>query len=214
MDEFKSKFMSAFEQNNKDKCIELSLEHLSNNTINIPSLYEDILTPALYSIDKCTEEGCIWKEHVKTSIVRAVIECVYPNIIKFKKNISPNGIKVVLACPEKEHHEIGLRMMSDFFTLNGYESIYIGSNTPRDQVCIAISQNIPKYVAISVTDYYLLFEAQKMIKKIRSNYGSSIKIIVGGLAFKNNSDSIKDIGGDIFLNSFKDIENLRKEEIK
>ncbi len=215
MEKYKLEFMNYFNNNNKDECVNFTLNGIINNFFTIPQLYEDILTPALYSIDECPEndQDCIWQEHVKTSIVKTVIECVYPEIIKQKKEIKQLGIKVVLACPEQEYHEVGLRMISDFFTLNGYESVYIGSNTPRDQVSLAIEKETPKYAAISVTDYYLLFETQKLIKEIRRKSKDSIKIILGGSAFQKNMNSFNLIGGDIYLKSYGDIVKLKEDDL-
>lgn len=215
MEKYLSDFMTYFNKKEKDACVNFALDGIKRNNFNIPDLYENILRPALYSIDKCDnkDNDCIWKEHLKTSIVRTIIEALYPHIIELKKEIKPLGIKVLLACPEREYHEIGLRMMSDFFILNGYESIYIGSNTPRDQVSIAISQENPKYAAISVTDYFLLFETKKLVAEIRKTSTKDIKIILGGNAFKKNLHSFELIGGDIYLKSYKDIVNLRKEDL-
>jgi methanogenic corrinoid protein MtbC1 len=104
-------------------------------------------------------------------------------------------------------------MISDFFTLNGYEAIYIGSNTPRKQVSIAIKKENPKYAALSITDYYLLFETQKLVKEIRSESKNNIKIILGGSAFKKNMNSFELIGGDIYLKSYSDIVKLKEDDI-
>ncbi|MDF2675942.1 MAG: cobalamin B12-binding domain protein [Bacillota bacterium] len=216
MEEFKKTFMTYFEANNKDMCVELTIKSLHKNAITIPDLYEKVLRPALYSIDDCVDKdnGCIWKEHVKTSIIKTVIESIYPFVIKLKKHVEPLNIKVIFVCPEKEYHEIGLRMMSDFFNLNGYDTIFIGTNSPRDQIITAILFSNPKYIAISVTDYYLLFEAQKMIQKIKSTYDKNIIVIVGGLAFKHNLDSVSIIGGDIYLETYEDVVSLAKEDLK
>lgn len=214
MKNYKDEFMLLFEKLDKDECVRFAINGLNNNYFTIPELYEGILGPALYAIDECINDDndCIWREHVKTAIIRTVIESIYPYVIEIKRIITPFNHKVVLACPEKEYHEIGLRMMSDFFELNGYESIFIGSNTPREQVCVAISQNNPKYVAIGITDFYLMFEAKKLITRIRSKYENKIKIILGGSAFINNPSAVTEIGGDLYLTSFNDIASLAKED--
>ncbi|HAE43909.1 MAG TPA: cobalamin-binding protein [Clostridiales bacterium] len=214
MKKHKDAFMKLFEQFKKDDCVRFALNGLNNNDFSIPELYENILGPALYAIDECdnNDNDCIWREHVKTAIVRTIIESIYPYVIEKKRNIASLNHKVVLVCPEKEYHEIGLRMMSDFFDLNGYESVFIGSNTPRDQVCVAISQNNPKYVAIGITDFYLMFEAKKLIARIRSQHSDRIKIILGGTAFHKNPSAVSEIGGDLYLASYNDIKNLAKED--
>lgn len=209
--DYKRAILEALKEEKKDLCINLSLESIEKNIYTIPDLYENVLKTGLYSIDDCSGDDCIWKEHIKTSIVRTVIECLYPHVIKLKKIAKPTNKKVVLACPEKEYHEIGLRMIDDFFNILGYETIFIGANTPKTQVLNAVIRTKPDYLAISVTDYYLLFEAQKMIQLI-INVNKEIKVIVGGNAFKENTDSISSIGGDIFIESFEDLIKLRDGE--
>lgn len=202
-------FVKAFNEEDKDKCVSLALKAVENNEIDIPFFYEQVLKRALYSIDECTSNDCIWREHRKTSIIRTVIECMYPYVLKLKNENKSINKKVILACPEKEYHEIGLRMIDDFFQINGYETVFIGTNTPKDQVLNAVLSFKPDYLAISVTDYYLLFEAQKIIDLIKEN-ASHVKIIVGGRAFKNNYEAIEAIGGDIYLETYADIKNLKE----
>ena len=62
------------------------MELLENKEISIIELYENVLTMALYDID-CQEGDieCIWKEHVQTSIVRTIVELVYPYVLKEKE---------------------------------------------------------------------------------------------------------------------------------
>ena len=157
--DYKEALLKSLEEENKDKSVKLALEALNTGKITIPFLYEEILKPSLYNIDECKDDDCIWKEHVRTSIVRTIIEVAYPYVIEQKQGVVSNGLKVLLVCPEKEYHEIGLRMMADFFSLNGYEAIYIGTNTPKEQVLYAVNRLEPDYLALSVTDYYQIGRA-------------------------------------------------------
>ena len=204
-------FMEHFEKKDKDACVEFILKGLDEGLFTLPQLYEEILTPALFTIDECQneDEGCIWNEHVKTGIVKTIIDAIYPKVIDIKRITEPLGIKILLACPERELHDVGLRMMADLFAMEGYEPIFVGANTPRDQVSIAIQIEKPKYVAISVTDHYHLSEAKKLIEHIRCSHGSSIAIILGGRAIKNNQELFNTLDGDLFMDSYADIIKLR-----
>lgn len=210
--DYNLEFLKAFDEDNKDRCVEIALQSIESGSYSIPFLYEEVLKNALYSIDECKDEDCIWKEHVKTAIVKTVIDSLYPQIIKLKKQATPTNQRVVLACPEKEYHEVGLRMIDDFFSILGYDTIFIGTNTPKNQVLNAVKKTKPDYLAISVTDYYLLFEAQKLIQKVKK-FDAGIKIIVGGRAFKQNYSLIKEIGGDYYLEFFQDFLRLREGEL-
>ena len=134
---------------NREKAVTLSLSLLENESITIHDLYEKVLKSALYSID-CQEldKECIWKEHVTTAIVRTIIEVSYPYLLKEKKNVVSNGKKVIVVCPSEEYHEIGARMVHDYFSLNGFESTMIGANTPLSVILDAVEFVKPDFVAV------------------------------------------------------------------
>lgn len=205
-------FMEHFDNNDKDSCVNFAKKGVADGSFTLPLLYEEVLTPALFSIDLCQGEdkGCIWDEHVKTGIVRTVIESLYPDVIELKSRSAPLGIKVLLVCPEKELHDVGLRMMSDLFSIEGFDVVFIGANTPRDQVSNAIQIERPKYVAISVTDHYHLSETKKMIEEIRSDHGNGISVILGGRAIKSNMSLFQSLDGDVFMDSYADIIKLKE----
>ena len=214
MIKYYNEFIKIFNANNKDECLYYCIEGIEEGKFTIPELYEEILMPALYNIDTCpkTDPGCIWKEHLKTGIVRTIVEGIYPYVIKLGRKQERVNKKIILVNPEKEYHELGLRMISDFFQINGYETIFVGTNTPRSQIYEAIRSEKPDYIAISVTDYYLIFEAKKIIEGIKENCKKDIKVILGGQAFKKNRHLVEEIGGDIYLETYKDVVNLRKGE--
>ena len=57
-------------------------------------------------------------------------------------------------------------MVHDYFTLNGFDSTFIGANTPVDVIVDSIEYTNPDYVAISVTNLYNIVNAKKIIEKI------------------------------------------------
>lgn len=214
MTTYYEKFIELFSKNKKDQCVLSAMEEVQSGRVSIPDLYEDVLQKALYSIDGCSRDnpGCIWDEHVKSSIIRTIIEGLYPTVIRIGKKAKKTGKKIVLACPEREYHEIGLRMMSDFFQINGYDVIYVGSNTPRTQIWEVVRTEKPDYLGISVTDFYLLSEANKTLIRIKEECTKDIKIILGGQAFKKNPHIIDLIHGAIYIEDYKDVVSLRKGE--
>lgn len=214
MNEYYDEFIKIFNTNNKDECLFYCIEGIEKGKFTIPELYEGILMPALYNIDKCpvTDPGCIWKEHLKTGIVRTIVEGIYPYVIKLGREQVKVNKKIILVNPEKEYHELGLRMTSDFFQINGYDTLYVGTNTPRMQICEAIRSENPDYLAISVTDYYLIFEAKKIIQRVKEDCKRDIKVILGGQAFKKNRHLVDEIGADLYLESYEDVVKLREGE--
>ncbi len=214
-----NQFLEYLLNENKKKAVNFILSKLKNKEIDIITLHSEIMTPALNTMF-CDIENkhseCIWKEHIRTSIVRTIIECSYPYIIKEReeKGIKKKDDKVIVVCPSEEYHEIGARIVVDFFTLLGFDTIFIGANTPRNEIEAAIELINPKYVAISVTTYYNLVEAEKAINFIREKAKFTGKIIVGGTAFINNPEIYKKIGADLLIQTFDDIKQLTEGESK
>lgn len=208
-----NEFVSLLEIEDKENAVNLILSLLEDGKIDIVTLYTDVLAPSLnnmvYNVEK--DEGCIWKEHVRSSIIRTIVECCYPYVIKEKAYKDTNSGKVIVICPPDEQHDIGARMVSDFFTLCGYDTIFVGSNTPKNEFLNAINFVNPKYLAISVTNYYNLVAVKDTIEKIRNSTNNKLKILIGGHAIVDNQEALKNIDADMVINNFNDIRNLQKE---
>lgn len=201
-------------EEDKEHSLELCLDAIKNRDISVVELYESILVPALNSIIDEYDldvENLIWKEHVRSGIIRTIIECAYPYVLKERDELGHrNKHSVIVMCPQYEDHELGARMVSDFFTIAGYNTTFIGANTPEDSLLKAIKTILPTYVCISVTNHYNLVATKKTIEKIKKHIDFDIKFILGGSAFGSNPNMYKEVGGDMVLKNFQDILNLDK----
>lgn len=204
----------ALKEENRGLAMELCLTALDEKTISIMDLYQDILGPALNSIIQeydGDEDNLIWKEHVRSGIIRGIIEASYPFVLKEAAEIGREMKEsVIVMCPRYEEHEIGARMVSDFYTIAGYKSTFIGANTPEKTILKAIETIRPGIISISVTNYYNLVALKKTIDEIKNNFNYPIKFVVGGYAFNKNINAYKEVGADIQLKSFKDVLDLDK----
>ncbi len=205
-------FLKLAEAEDREKCVSWALEKVVSKELDILTLYSEILAPALNDM-KCKDEEaaiCIWKEHVRSSIVRTVIESCYPLVLKERaaRGAKNTGVRAVVVCPSEELHEIGARMVADFFTLCGYEVTFVGANTPLDDFLAAIEVVRPRYICVSVTNHYNLVAARKVITRIRAKAGKDATIVVGGRAFRRNPETAREMGADLLLDSFEDIRKL------
>lgn len=213
--EFYDEFKALLEDEDKEACIDWALKKLESGDIGVVDLYASVLTPALNSI-VCKEEDeamCIWNEHVKTNIVRAIVECAFPYVVKARNDQSPEpkNTLVLVLCPPDELHDLGARMVADYFTIAGFKATFIGSNTPQKAILAAIKTTQPRFVAISVSNPYHVFKTQKIIAEIKSVGNEGLEIILGGSALKNKPELFKQLDGDRHLNDFNDIMNLGGE---
>lgn len=203
----------AIIKNDKTKAVELAISMLESKEISIVSLYQDVLSPALSEIDQCTEEEskCIWKEHIRTNIVRTIIESAYTYVAKYvdENNVKRLKQKALVVCPTDEYHEIGARMATDFLMMTGYDVKYIGANTPLDVIVSAVEVENPTVLAVSVTNLYHLSAAKHMIDRIRE-LKPNIKIYAGGQAF-SSMKAFEELKPDKVLYSFDDFLKASKE---
>jgi methanogenic corrinoid protein MtbC1 len=214
MKELYEEFLKQLEKGDKEKSVAIALKQLEEGSLKVHELYEDILAPALNSIGNEDEAQSIgvWEEHFRSSVVRTIIECCYPYSLKERdrQGIVRNGQRVIVICPEGEYHDIGARMAADYFTLAGFDAVFIGSSTPKGEFINMIETLKPQYVALSVISYYNLVSAKKTIESIHAKFGSSIRILAGGHVFFRNPEAISEIGADALVNTYEEIMNLGK----
>lgn len=214
LDNMKEEFRGLLESESREDCIRFAIEGLSSGRFDVPTLYTGILGPVLSESEVCSlaDQDCIWREHVKSAITRSVIECCYPHVAREARKVTQKGASVLVLCPEKEYHELGARMVTDFFLLNGWQAQFAGANTPRAQIRAAVARMNPAIVAVSISDFYNLVEAGKAIEGLRAlleeKGWDSTRIYVGGGAFASNPDAYKALGADGLLTTYEDIRRL------
>lgn len=198
-------FIKILKEKDRIKAINYIDEQIEKGT-SIVEIYEKILAPSLYLVgeDIENEQLKIWEEHVISSIVRTIVEYLYP-IVDNKKAATINK-KALILCPSEEFHDLGARMVNDFLTLLGFETIFIGSNTPLSDFIYSIEITKPDLVAISVTNYYNLVTLKKTIEEVRK-LNHKFKIVVGGSAFINNCHL--ETGADYCAATYSDLEKIK-----
>lgn len=210
MEELYKEVLFALQAEDKKRAVTLCLDALKNNQISVVDLYEKILSPGLASVvDEYPKvEDLIWREHVRSGIIRTIIESAYPYILEQQKE--PIGEKVLVVCPEFEEHELGARMVSDFFRLEGFDTTFIGARTPVNTILKAIEIVQPKYVVISVTNFYNFVSVKKTIEEIREKAAHDLTFILGGRAISANPNAVDFTGADLSLNGYEEIQQLRE----
>lgn len=121
-----------------------------------------------------------------------------------------------MVCLEEEHHELGARMSSDYLTLLGFDSFFIGANTPKNEIVNAIETLQPDVVCISVTNYFHLTRLHTLtdmlaksdvgyISKASTTDEKVYKLVVGGYAVHHSSNVASLVKADYLIDSFQDL---------
>jgi methanogenic corrinoid protein MtbC1 len=148
---------------------------------DLRNLYENLVQRALYEIGERWERGLVSvaTEHLATLITESLLNLIYPRLFSL-----PRGDQsAVVACVASEFHQIGGKMVADFFELNGWRGYFMGANTPARNLLNFIQEKRLDVVALSLTVYSGLDVLLGLVGEIRSQF-PSVPILVGGQAFR------------------------------
>lgn len=179
-------FLDGLLSGNRVVCSNIVNELIENN-ISIINIYEKVIKKALYDIGELWEYNkiSVATEHLSSAICSAILNEHYFFIVSKQKR----DRKVLMACVEKEHHEIGVKMISDIFEMNGWKSYFLGAKTPTADL-ISLAKTIsPDIIAVSLSIYFHLPELEKLIRLFRQEF-SEIPILVGGQAFRHGGQDV------------------------
>ena len=207
-------FRDALAAMDKPSCVTLSLNALESGEADIVTIYEQVLAPTLNTMTDASVDQTlyIWQEHVRSSIVRSIIEACYPYLLKVlaRDGIRLDKGKVVIVSPTDEYHELGARMGADFFNLAGYQTIFVGANTPKNEVLNGIRHELPDYVVINVVNYYNAFKVKPIVDEILLA-APGVRILGGGYAFRQEPALAHQLGLHGVIDTMADILALKGE---
>ena len=189
-------YVEAVLQGNRDAANTLIMS-AADEGVGIGDIYLQVLQPAQYEIGRLWQTGVISvaKEHFCTAVAQEIMARLYPRISPEKRT----GKRILMACVSGELHQIGARMAADLLEMNGWDSVYIGANTPTRSILQALEEFAPEAVGLSATLSVHLPVAEDIVRSIRgTERGGGIKILVGGNAFVSSRDLWRDIGADAY----------------
>lgn len=179
------------------------------NGAKIEDIYLDVFQKSQYEVGRLwlTNQISVAKEHFCSAATQMIMSQLYPYIFSTQRI----GKRFIGASIGGELHEIGIRMVADFFEMKGWDTYYLGANAPSSTILKAIEENQADIVGLSIAMPYhrnLLAETISNIRK--SDIGKNVKIIIGGVAL-NNKTAIETFTSDGYApNAQKAIELAEK----
>lgn len=137
-----------------------------------------IVQPAMVAVGSAWERGEleIAQEHLATGITKRTLAAVYPLLIE---DAPSGGPRVVVAGPGGQLHSIGLRMVSDVLDAAGFETLYLGPDTPAEDVASAVVRYAPQLVALGVTMPLDVPELERAVVAI-AEADPTVSVMIGG----------------------------------
>jgi methanogenic corrinoid protein MtbC1 len=107
------------------------------------------------------------------------------------------GRTLVATCIAGDLHEIGVRMVSDLLELDGWDTFYLGANTPVPSIVGAVREQQADVLAISATITPHLRLVEELITQVRAAPDcGEVKILVGGYPFNVVPEMWGELGAD------------------
>jgi methanogenic corrinoid protein MtbC1 len=164
---------------------------------SVRSIYMDVFQPVQREIGRLwqTNEVSVAQEHFCTAATQLIMGQLFPMF----PQIPRNGKRVVVTCVGGELHEVGARMVADLFEMEGWDSYFLGANTPSKGILSAVAEREADILAVSVTIHYNVEAARQLICAVRgSPDATSLKVMVGGRPFLVAPSLWSAVGGDGF----------------
>jgi methanogenic corrinoid protein MtbC1 len=171
----------------------------------VRDIYLQVLSPAQQALGQLWQEGSISValEHFATAATQMIMGQLFPYIIGEGHAQRRNGAGFVGCCVAGELHEIGMRMVCDLLEMEGFDTWYLGANTPDTAIIDFLADKLqesphrPLVLGVSVTLVQGVPLARNLIVSMRKDPRlDGVRVLVGGLPFLNRPNLWSEVGAD------------------
>lgn len=163
--------------------------------VPVSEVYLEVLQPVQHELGRLWQANLISvaQEHYATAVTQMIMAQLYQHIFSAEKT----GFTLVAACVGGELHEIGMRMVADFLEMNGWDTVYIGANTPAADIVETVALSGADVLALSATMGFHIPLVAEVIGAIKNDERTAeTRIIVGGYPFNLVDDLWMRVGAD------------------
>ncbi|MEX2590055.1 MAG: cobalamin-dependent protein, partial [Chitinophagales bacterium] len=173
------------------------ITELIEQEVSIKDIYQFIFQVSQYEVGRLWQcnKITVAHEHYCTAATQQIMSGLYQHIFSSKRK----GKTLVACSISGELHELGIRMVTDFFEMDGWDTYYLGANMPDNQLQEALKEYKADVLALSITLPTHVSRAATLIKNIQAKSDfKKLKIMVGGYPFLTNPDLWQRVAADAF----------------
>jgi len=192
--ELASEYIAALLIGDKNKASKLIMQAVEDG-VPIKDIYIHVFQASQYEVGRLwlMNKISVAQEHYCSAATQLIMSQLYPKIFDSERN----GKRLVAACIGGELHEIGIRMVSDFFEMEGWDTYYLGANSPASTIIGAAKENGADLLALSIAMPYHGRLLRETIAEIRKDPAlENVKILIGGNAIIKRKGDFKSFGAD------------------
>ena len=174
-----TQYVSNLLQGRKSACTAY-IRHLMDEHVDIEFIYEKLYKRSLYKIGDLWAQNkvSIATEHLATALTEYLMTLSYDQL--FARPL--NGLNAVVACVAEESHQLGAKMVADMLELQGWNTAFLGANTPLNDLTDFLKQGQVDLICLSVSIYFNIPHLLQTVNTIQSSFPDT-PIFIGGQAF-------------------------------
>lgn len=190
-----SLYLQAVRVGKRGPALTVAMEALRSGA-RVPEIYGKILQPVQYEIGRLWErnEITVAQEHMATAVTQYVVSQLYSHLeipdVR-RGNAIVTGVR-------GELHQLGANMVADVLEADGLNVRFLGTQLPHHGILQAIDEHQPRLIGISATILFSLPAVAELIEETRREFGSDVRVLVGGAAFRGGAHIWRDMGADGF----------------
>jgi methanogenic corrinoid protein MtbC1 len=169
---------------------------------SVEDLYLKVLLPAQAEVGRLwhLNEITIAEERLVSSTTQRLMA-----VLSTHAGRKPDRGKTVIASAVAGNaHDIGIRAIAYLMEMQGWRTIFLGSDMPRSDLPAAVKFYEADLVMLSIALSTQLSALKKTIAEIRAACGTDAKIMVGGNGLRAMPDLWRDLGADGFTENVLD----------
>ncbi|AMM51985.1 hypothetical protein TH61_13455 [Rufibacter sp. DG15C] len=209
LNEVAEKYLDFLLKGKRNQAIELIMQEVERG-VPVKDIYLGVFQPVQHQIGRLWQKNkiSVAQEHFCTAATQWAMSQLYPQVFGTERN----GLKLVSTCATGDLHELGVRMVSDFFEMEGWDTYYLGSNVPVPSLLSALRDQKPDLLLLSATMTYHVPAVEAAIQAVRAAQDlKDLKIMVGGYPFNTAEELWQQVGADGYSKDAQEALVLAKE---
>lgn len=171
-------------------------------TVSFDDVYLNLIQSVQYEIGRLWQINAITpaQEHYATAASMELMAKLHPMF----PYCTTSDKKLLTACLATERHEVGLKIVSDYLGLHGWQTYFTGANTPHFSILNLIETFQPHVIAFSITMSMHIPGLIELIQTIRKTKKDKIKILIGGYLPNEEPDIVHAVNADAYAKDPQD----------
>lgn len=162
--------------------------------LEVQSAYLDVLVPAQREVGRLWHAGelGIVEEHVVTQTTERLMALLSHRAVR----ATTNGRTVICAAVAGNAHDIAVRVLADFFEIEGWRAVHLGANVPAAELASALQYFDGDLLVLSAALSVQLPKLAEAIAAVRRIEGRPVRVMVGGMAFSDAPEIWQKLAAD------------------